>query len=110
MNATAPKKKPSSAPPPTVSTTVKLPENMKLRVAVAAEMAGKTPHAFMVDAIEDAANRSDLRRAFVAEAREAEERILRTGKAIPHAAVVAHFKARAAGENPPPPKPVKWRK
>jgi predicted transcriptional regulator len=38
---------------------------LKLRIARLAEIAGKTPHAFMVEALEAEIQRSELRRDFM---------------------------------------------
>ena len=91
-------------------TTIKLPADTKALAQAAAEDAGMTMHAFMVSAVAQVAAQAEKRREFVTEARETEERILRTGKGIPHDAMKAYFKARAEGKNPPMPKAVSWRK
>ena len=105
-----PRKKTAARPVETIATTVKLPEDTRARARAAAADAGLTMHAFLLTAVEGAVDQSEKRRAFFVEADAAEERLLRTGKGIPHAAVVAYFKARAEGKNPPRPKAVKWRK
>ena len=38
---------------PTIATSLKLPAELKARVDALAEAAGKSPHAFMVEAIEN---------------------------------------------------------
>ena len=104
-------KKPLPRPPSVLfPTTIKLPPDTKALAQAAAADAGVTMHAFMVSAVAQVAAQSEKRRAFVAEAREAAERIMRTGKAIPHEEMKAYFKARAEGKNPPMPKAVSWRK
>ncbi|MGH8324126.1 MAG: CopG family ribbon-helix-helix protein, partial [Steroidobacteraceae bacterium] len=47
---------------------MKLPEDLKRRVTVAARAADKSPHAFMLDAIEWQTRLDEARRAFVADA------------------------------------------
>ena len=91
-------------------TSVKIPERVKVKVRAAAEDAGTTVHAYLLQVIAEAADRASARRAFVAEAAAAEERILRSGKSIPHAEAVAYLKAKATGKSPPRPKAVPWRK
>jgi len=56
-----------------VSTTLKLPEKLKSRVTHAAKAAGKTPHAFMVEAIELQTALSERRREFLDDALAARE-------------------------------------
>lgn len=65
------------------TTTIRLPDELKARVARAAERAGVTTHAFIVDAIADKADAEERRNEFhaLADARYAE--FLRTGKSIP---------------------------
>lgn len=106
----APARKPSRRPPVTTATTVKLPADTKARLTAAAEAAGKTTHAFMVEAIESATDRAELRRSFIAEALAAEEEFDRTGEYYPAEELHAFLEQRAAGKNPPRPKPLKWRR
>lgn len=85
------------------TTTIRLPEELKQRVASAAERAGLTPHAFILDAIaektEDAERRNEFRET--AEQRYAE--IAATGQAIPWHEMQAYLKGRLRGEAPPRP-------
>ncbi len=106
----APARKPSRRPPVTTTTTVKLPADTKARLTAAAEAAGKTTHAFMVEAIESATDRAELRRSFIAEALAADAEFDRTGEAYEAEALFDYLEKRAAGKNRPHPKPVKWRK
>ena len=52
-------------------TSLKLPAELKARIAPLAEAAGKTPHAWMVEAIEHQAALAELRESFLAEAQDA---------------------------------------
>jgi len=52
----------------TASTTLKLPEQLKARVVKAAAGAGKSPHAFMVEAIDLQTQLAERRREFIASA------------------------------------------
>ena len=47
------------------STTLKIPEELKRRVTEAAAAAGKSPHAFMVEAIDLQTQFAERRREFV---------------------------------------------
>ena len=42
--------------------TLKIPEALKARIADAAGQAGKSPHAFMVEALEAETRRAEMRR------------------------------------------------
>ncbi|MBZ0142109.1 MAG: CopG family transcriptional regulator, partial [Rhodocyclaceae bacterium] len=63
----------------TVTTTIKLPDDLKERVAAAAAASGKTPHAWMVEAIEAQAALAQRRQAFVASALKAEQEVAEYG-------------------------------
>jgi predicted transcriptional regulator/plasmid stabilization system protein ParE len=52
------------------TTTLKLSEELKARIAPLAASAGTTPHAWMIEALQAQAALADLRQAFVREARE----------------------------------------
>ena len=54
-----------------VSTTLKLPEDLKKRLGPLAKSAGKTPHAWMIDALETQVTVAEKRRAFINDARAA---------------------------------------
>ena len=92
---------------PATTTTLKLPETLKKRIAPLAESAGKTPHAWMVEAIETQATLAEKRKAFVADALAAEEEVRRTGLVYRAGDVHRYFRARAAGKKAPRPKLVK---
>jgi predicted transcriptional regulator len=90
------------------TTTLKLPDNLKKRIAPLAESTGKTPHAWMVEAIETQATLAEKRKAFVADARAAEEEVERTGKVYAFDDVRRYMRALARGKKARRPKPVKW--
>jgi predicted transcriptional regulator len=54
----------------TVATSVKLTPQLKKRIAPLAKAAGKTPHAWMVDALASEVEREEARSQFVASALE----------------------------------------
>jgi predicted DNA-binding protein len=80
------------------TTTIRLPEELKARVAAAAERAGTTSHNFILEAIaektDSAERRADL--AEVAERRYAG--IVASGKTIPWAEMRRYLEDRAAGK------------
>ncbi len=65
------------------TTTIRLPEGLKARVAAAAERAGTTSHSFILEAIAEKAELAEHRADFqdVAEKRYAE--LVTSGKTIP---------------------------
>jgi len=62
------------------TTSLKLPDELKQRAANAARELGISPHAFMVDAIRQAAHAVELRATFVAQARQARTEMLDDGE------------------------------
>lgn len=79
------------------TTTIRLPEDLKARVAAAAKDAGTTAHAFILEAIAEKAELAERRAEFdaVAEARYA--RIAATGETIPWQEMRAYLEARMDG-------------
>jgi predicted transcriptional regulator len=91
-------------------TTLKLPADLKQRIAAVAAGAGTSPHAFMVAAIERETARAEQRRAFVAQALAARERTVASGRRYPAAAVHRYISARVRGRKTRRPKAVAWRR
>lgn len=80
------------------TTTIRLPEELKARVAAAAERAGTTSHNFILEAIAEKADSAERRAdlADVAERRYAG--IVASGKTIPWAEMRRYLEDRAAGK------------
>jgi predicted transcriptional regulator len=91
-----------------VSTTLKLPEQLKKRLGPLAKLAGKTPHAWMLEALETQATLAEKRRAFIDEARAAEKEVEATGVVYRAEDVHRYIRAHAAGKKSARPKPAKW--
>ncbi|MCX7058811.1 MAG: ribbon-helix-helix domain-containing protein [Proteobacteria bacterium] len=91
------------------TTSLKLPETLKKRVATAAQRRGMTAHAFMIDAIEESAQAAEHRATFVAQAEKARKVALRTGKGYEPDAVHEYLRARLIGRQAARPKSVAWR-
>ena len=91
------------------ATSLKLPDDLKRRIARLAASTGQTPHAFMVDALAREAERSELRQRFAAEAADAEREALGSGKAHSLDATFDYLAARIGGKNPRRPRPRSWR-
>ena len=91
------------------TTSLKLPDDLKQRAVAAAQKRGVSPHAFMVQAIEQAATSAERRASFVADAQAAREQLLSTGKGYDADEVHAYLKARIAGKKAVKPKAKSWR-
>ena len=91
------------------TTSLKLPEPLKARVAALAEQSGKSAHAYMLEAIERETSRAEKRQAFVADALAAEKDMERSGLAFDAHDVHAYWRARLAGKKTAKPKLKPWR-
>jgi predicted transcriptional regulator len=80
------------------TTSLKLPEEIKLQVLTAAKELGITPHAFMVEAIKQASIHAALRREFLADANEARKETLKDKKVYESDKVFTHLKDRITGK------------
>jgi predicted transcriptional regulator len=80
------------------TTTIRLPENLKARVAAAAKRAGTTTHGFILDAIAEKAEQEEMRAVFDAEAEDRYARIVATGKTIPWQEMRGYLEDRLAGK------------
>jgi predicted transcriptional regulator len=80
------------------TTTIRLPNNLKMRVAAAAERAGTTAHSFILEAIAEKAEQEERRGDFndVAEKRYAQ--IVASGKTIPWSEMRNYLEQRLAGK------------
>ena len=92
-----------------MSTTLKLPPELKRRIAKIVEATGQSPHAFMVDAIRLRAEQAEKRRAMVDAADEAREEVERTGRVYDWQEVREHYRAKLQGDKTTKPKPRSWR-
>ena len=86
------------------TTTIRLPDDLKKRIAQLADSAGMTPHAFMLQAIEERAAEAEAQAEFhrVAQHRWAEFK--RSGEAVSNDDMKSYVKALAAGRKAPPPR------
>lgn len=91
------------------ATTLKLSPELKDRVKAVTEGTGKSPHAFMVEAIEQQTRQAELRKEFMADALEARAHALRTGKAYTLEDIKSYYAARAAGKPVKRPRLKRWR-
>ena len=91
-------------------TSLKLPDQLKERVRSLVIGTGRTAHAFMVEAIEHAAQAEELRRRFGEDAAVAERETLKSGKAYDAREVFAYLGARSRGKRVSRPRATPWRK
>jgi predicted transcriptional regulator len=91
------------------TTSLKLPDDLKQRAVGAAQKQGMSPHAFMVQAIEQAASAAELRAEFFADALAAKEQMLVSGKGFEAQDVHGYLKARIEGKSVSKPKAKSWR-
>ena len=81
------------------TTTVRLPEDLKTRVAVAAKRAGTTAHGFILEAIAEKAARDELRADLDTTAEERYAGIVASGKTVPWQKMRAYLEDRLAGKS-----------
>ncbi len=82
------------------TTTIRLPEELRARVAEAARRAGKTPHKFILDAIAEKTDREERRADFNETAERRWEDIVATGETIAWPEMRRYLLERAAGKRP----------
>lgn len=80
------------------TTTIRLPEDLKARVAAAAKRSGTTAHGFILEAIAEKTRQAESRADFDAVAEERYAGIVSSGKAIPWAEMRKYLEARVSGE------------
>ena len=92
------------------TTTIRLPEDLKARVAKAAEAAGTTAHGFILEAIAEKAEQAERRADFHAEAERRWAEFLDTGESIPWEDMRRYLTGRIQGKDMPRPVPRKFAK
>jgi predicted transcriptional regulator len=81
------------------TTTIRLEEDLKARIAAAAEREGKTSHAFILDAIAHTVEQSELEDEFHRIADERWAKVRASGKTVPWDDARAYLEARARGKH-----------
>jgi len=79
------------------TTTIRLKDELRTRVAAAAERAGKTSHAFILEAIAQTVEQTELKDRFHREADARWTTILDRGKTLPWDEMRTYLTARAEG-------------
>jgi predicted transcriptional regulator len=89
------------------TTSLKLPEELKEKIATLAHGVAQTPHAYMVEAIAEKVVRDQKRQEFIDSARKSVAHFKRTGIAYALEDVERYILKRAAGKKATRPKPIK---
>jgi len=89
------------------TTTLKLPDDLKSRIAPLAEAAGKTAHAWMIDALEAQAALSEMREDFIADAERSAAEVDAGGLLYAAEDVHAYIIARGSGKSARKPKALR---
>ena len=87
------------------TTTIRLPQDLKERVARAAERSGTTAHSFILEAIAEKAEQEELRSEFQATAEKRYATIAASGKTVPWSEMRNYLERRLAGKKIARPKP-----
>jgi predicted transcriptional regulator len=80
------------------TTTIRLPDDLKARVAQAAERAGSTAHSFILEAIAEKTEQEERRAEFRDVAAQRYAAIAQSGKTIPWADMRKYLEDRMAGK------------
>jgi predicted transcriptional regulator len=76
------------------ATSIKLPDDLKARIAPLAEAAGLSPHAWMLRALAEETERAEKRAAFMAEGLRRLQEVRDGGELLPACEVFARLEAR----------------
>lgn len=90
--------------------SIKLPEDLRKRIARVVEDTDQSAHAFMVEAIRQETERAEKRRGFLADAYAARAEFQRTGTGYALTEVTAHYRAKLQGKKTRKPKLRSWPK
>ena len=93
-----------------VATSLKLPAELKKRLARLAEETGESTHALMVRALAKHADAAELYGRFLEDADRADAQMRRSGQGFAMADVHQYFRDRLRGRPARRPRPVRWRK
>lgn len=85
------------------TTTIRLPEDLKSRVASAAERVGTTAHGFILQAIAEKIDKDEKCRAFDDLAEQRYAAIVASGKTIPWNQMRTYLEGRVKGSSVSPP-------
>lgn len=87
------------------TTTIRLPQDLKDRIARAAERAGTTAHSFILEAIAEKAEQEERREEFQTTAERRYAEIVASGKTVPWKEMRRYLECRLARNKVARPKP-----
>ncbi len=87
------------------TTTIRLPKDLKERLARAAERAGTTPHGFILEAIAEKTDLEERRSTFLDTAEQRYADIVTSGKTVPWSEMRRYLERRLTGSRASRPKP-----
>jgi len=85
------------------TTTIRIDEHLKSRIAAAAEQAGKSSHAFILDALAETVERIEMEDEMHRVADKRWAALMRTGESVAWDDAKSYLQARAAGKKAPRP-------
>jgi predicted transcriptional regulator len=88
------------------TTTLKLPEELKARIAPLADSSAKTPHAWMIEALEAQARLAEMRQSFIGDALASAAEVDAGGALYAMQDVHEYIIGKAAGKAAKHPKPA----
>ena len=92
------------------TTTLRLPDKLRARIAKLAAKSGQTAHALMLDAIAQKVEEEELRASFHGEADTRFAEMMESGSGIPWHDMRAYLKTRASGKAARAPRARMWRR
>ena len=93
-----------------IATSLKLPKTLKARITRLAKRAGESPHAFMLRLLDEQVQATERFEEFLAEARQADERMQEGRIGYAAADVHGYLEAKVTGSKATRPRRVQWRK
>jgi len=91
-------------------TSLKIPEQLKRRLAAVVAGTDQSAHGFMVQAIAREVEAAERRHDFLKQARAAERQAIRSGTAYEADEVFGYLEGRATGRAARRPRPKAWRR
>lgn len=92
------------------TTTLRLPDELRARIARLAKKSGKTAHSVMLDAIAQKVEEEELRASFHGEADRRFAEMIESGAGIPWHDMRTYLRTRASGKAARAPRARPWRR
>jgi predicted transcriptional regulator len=92
------------------ATSLKLPAELKNRLAEIAQRSGQTAHAYMISALQERVQQDERAQRFLRDANAADKAMLRSGNGFAAADVHAYVAQLVAGRKSKRPAARNWRK